>query len=247
MHLLSSWPLCTWSAHGAPPPHHHGVLPRRHSSAVWRRTFKTRHGRKLLPSDGAREGMAASGATGLPTAWKRTESPAAPRRCLCRREARGCRWPGSASSKGTTASSTSRGLRASLSAAITTAQSRSNGRERPKGGRYFICRPPRTVDEIPSTLRSDPADVIGDTAAPPYRPGLRRPVSRVQNCLRRVPACRGHASVAVLTAWMPSRRRAQLDGRTTAALGVHRCVRLAACLPEADGKSPRLLPCCDFH
>ena len=215
MHLLPSWswPLCTWSAHGAPPPHHHGVLPRRHSSAVWRRTFKTRHGRKLLPSDGAREGMAASGATGLPTAWKRTESPAAPRRCLCRREARGCRWPGSASSKGTTASSTSRsrGLRASLSEAITTAQSRSNGRERPRGGRYFICRPPRTVDEIPSTLASDRA--IGDTAAPHRRPGLRCLVSLVQNCSRRVPACHGHGAVVVSTAWTPSRRRAQFDGR----------------------------------
>ena len=75
----------------------------------------------------AREGMAAPGATGLPTAWKRTESPVPPRRCRCRRDARRCHWPGSgsASSKGTTAGSTSRGRRAcgprSLSAAITTA------------------------------------------------------------------------------------------------------------------------------
>jgi len=114
----------------------------------------------------AREGMAAPGATGLPTAWKRTESPVPPRRCRCRRDARRCRWPGSgsASSKGTTAGSTSRGRRAcgprSLSAAISTAHFRSNGLE-------------GTVDEIPSTLRSDPAGAIGDTAAPPRRPGSR--------------------------------------------------------------------------
>ena len=71
--------------------------PRRASSTSSERrveahAFKTRHGRKLLPGGGAREGMAAAGATGLPTAWKRTESPAAPRRCRCRRDARRCRW-----------------------------------------------------------------------------------------------------------------------------------------------------------
>ena len=96
-------------------------------------------------------------------------------------------------------------------APITTAHVGSNVRERPRGGRYFIYRPPRTVDEIPSTLASDRA--IGDTAAPHRRPGLRCLVSLVQNCSRRVPACHGHGAVVVSTAWTPSRRRAQFDGR----------------------------------
>ena len=72
-----------------------------------RRTFRTRHGRKVLLG-GAREGTAAPSATGLRTAWKPTKSPAAPRSFRCRRDACGCgcRWhSGSASSKGTTAGS----------------------------------------------------------------------------------------------------------------------------------------------
>ena len=57
----------------APPPdHHHVVLPRRHPSGPWRRTFTARHGRKLLlgRSRHARweYGTAAPGATGLRTA-----------------------------------------------------------------------------------------------------------------------------------------------------------------------------------
>jgi hypothetical protein len=40
----------------------------------------------------ARKGTAEPGATGLRTAWKQTKSPAAPRRCRCRRDACGCRW-----------------------------------------------------------------------------------------------------------------------------------------------------------
>ena len=64
---------------------------------------------------------------------------------------------------------------------------------------WTVCHLPSTptVNEIPPTLRSDPAGAIGDAAAPPHRPGLRRPVSRVQNCSRRVPACHGHGAIVV--------------------------------------------------
>jgi len=122
--------------HGSPLPDHHGVLPLRHSSSVWRRTFKTRHG-KLLPG-GAREGMAAP----APAARRHGLRTA----CGSERSHRAgvmlADVAGSASSKGTTgrAGSTSpRGRRACVreesgedpappSAPITTTQSRSNAR-----------------------------------------------------------------------------------------------------------------------
>ena len=76
-----------------------------------RRTFRTRHGRKVLLG-GAREGTAPPGATGtgLRTALKRTKLPAASRGCRCRRDAcGGYRWhSGSASSKGTAAGTAGR-------------------------------------------------------------------------------------------------------------------------------------------
>ena len=76
---------CWWSYRA---DHHHGVLPRRHPSGAWRRTFTARPGRNLLLG-GVREGTAAPGATTLYTVWKRTKSPAAPRWCRCQSGARG--------------------------------------------------------------------------------------------------------------------------------------------------------------
>ena len=85
----------------------------------------------------AREGMAAPGASGLPTAWNRTVSPAAPRRCRCRCGARGCRWQRFVEGDGGRQhprQAKRRGPR-SLSAPILAAHTRSNVRERPRGGR----------------------------------------------------------------------------------------------------------------
>jgi hypothetical protein len=161
MHPFSSWPLCTWSVHGAPPPHHHGVLPRRHSSAVWRRTR-------------SRRGMGGSycpAAAALARGWPRPAPGACPRRgieqCHWRRRAGAgagvvlADAGGSASSKGTVAGSTR------------ARQSREGLAPFPPRSRPHILDPMFvrgpgvdgisftvqgwTVNEIPSTLRPDPA------------------------------------------------------------------------------------------
>jgi hypothetical protein len=49
-----------------------------------------------------------------------------------------------------------------LSAPISATQARSDVRDRPRGGRYFMYRPPWTVDETPTTPRSRLGGTIGD-------------------------------------------------------------------------------------
>ena len=77
---------------------------------------------------------------------------------------------------------------------------------------------PRTVVEVPSPLGADPA---GAMAARPPRPAARFPGPIIDRDVFQIARdmVLSSAGFVVSTAWTPSRRRAQLDGRTTAALG----------------------------
>ncbi|KAG2585037.1 hypothetical protein PVAP13_6KG358406, partial [Panicum virgatum] len=89
---------------------------------------------------------------------------------------------------------------------ISTVESRSNDQERPRGGRYFIYRPPQV---------SDPAGAMGSTVAAPSRaPPLD---SRDQNRSRGVPAFQGDGAAINCHGRTPSQARGvarrSTDGR----------------------------------
>ena len=106
---------CWWSYRA---DHHHGVLPRRHPSGVWRRTFTARHGRKL-PLDLSARAMGA---------WPRLAPPA----CALRESGRS--HPSAAAHVARTAERAWLPVRTDL------------GRTWAQGGRYFIYRPPLGSD-----------------------------------------------------------------------------------------------------
>jgi len=129
---------------------------------------------------GTRDGSMGPPRLAPPACARRESEPsqaaAAARRCRCRRDACGCRWQRFVEGDGgrehvarpraCVREETGEGP-GSPSAPISGAHVRSNARERSKGGRYFIYRPPRCpIRPAPLAARSPRRAVEVSTARP---------------------------------------------------------------------------------
>ena len=145
-------------------------------------------------------------------------------RLRCRRGARELSqsWRGPAGEQSRWDGEDGEGLCAfQLFATISAVEARSNVRYRPRGGRYFIYRPPWTVDEIPSTL------------GPSHRRHWRRP--------SRPDLHRQHSCCWISSRRVPASQAGRRRGRRSAPAGVVDPVAAAAAcgVTPLHGRRPR--------